>query len=97
MVVNHLYRFINRAALRLGDFGLVIRVTHIQVSVGDEEEVPFLGGIERHGEAPRVAPQADRYLTLRTSGEFRHGELRHLLTEVPTGIELGRIFRLAQR
>ena len=95
MVLNHLHRFIDGAALRLRHLGLVIRVTHIQVSVGDEEEIPFLGGVERHREAPRVAAQADGHLTLRAGGEFRHSKLRHLLAEVPTGIELGRVFRFA--
>ena len=94
MVVNHLHRFIQSAALRLRHLGLVIRVTHVEVRVGNEEEVPLLGGVERHGEAPRVAPKFEGHVTLRAGGEFGNGKLGHLLAKVPAGIELGGVFRL---
>ena len=98
MVVNHLHRFVQGAALRFRHLGLVIGVTHIEVSVGHEEEIPLLGGIERHGEAPRDGPpRLTATSPLVPAGNSGTANSTICSPKSQPRIELGGVFRLAQR
>ena len=85
MVVNHLNGFVEGTALSFRHLGLVICVTHIQVSVGHHEDVPLLCRIQNHREASRVPAQADGNFALGTGGKFGNRQLHQLLAEIPAG------------
>ena len=55
MFMNHLNGFIEGATLSFRNFGLVICVTHIQVSVRHHKYVPLLCRIQNNRQPARVA------------------------------------------